>query len=463
MQFTTFTFLIFFIAVVAAYAATQRLFLRNGLLLVASYVFYGWWDWRFLLLIALSTVVDFVAAGRIHRASADSVRRAWLTLSCVTNLGALGLFKYYGFFATSLSELFNSMGYQLDVFTLNVILPVGISFYTFQTLSYTIDVYRREMEPERQFLVFAVFVAFFPQLVAGPIERGRTMLPQFRRIQPVTIDGFIRGISYVLMGLFAKLVLADNAAAIANQAFSSGSHNLGNTLTGTYAFAIQIYGDFAGYSSIAIGLGAMLGFKISPNFCQPYLATSFREFWQRWHISLSSWLRDYLYIPLGGNRGGSWATYRNLMLTMILGGLWHGAAWTFVIWGVLHGGYLAVERAFGGSGESPKTRWGRTLASILVFHAVCLAWIFFRAASFGQAFAMLGGLLRPGMGAPMGMLLVPLLALIGLAVDRWSEATGEAVPILRLGPVGLGLAWAGIIIAIILFAGEPQTFIYFQF
>ena len=296
MQFTTFTFLIFFTAVVAAYAATQRLFLRNGLLLVASYVFYGWWDWRFLLLIALSTVVDFVAAGRIHRASADSVRRAWLTLSCVTNLGALGLFKYYGFFATSLSELFNSMGYQLDVFTLNVILPVGISFYTFQTLSYTIDVYRREMEPERQFLVFAVFVAFFPQLVAGPIERGRTMLPQFRRIQPVTIDGFIRGISYVLMGLFAKLVLADNAAAIANQAFSSGSHNLGNTLTGTYAFAIQIYGDFAGYSSIAIGLGAMLGFKISPNFCQPYLATSFREFWQRWHISLSSWLRDYLYI-----------------------------------------------------------------------------------------------------------------------------------------------------------------------
>ncbi len=463
MQFTTATFLIFFAVVFASYAALRNVSARNVWLLLASYVFYGWWDWRFLSLIALSTVVDFVAAQRIHRSSARSSRRRWLLLSCLTNLGALGVFKYYDFFAASLADLASGLGWTLDVATLNVVLPVGISFYTFQTMSYTIDVYRKGLEPERNLLVFAVFVAFFPQLVAGPIERGERMIPQFRTLRPITGEGLVRGISFCLIGLFTKLVLADNAAAIANQAFAAAPPNLGNSLVGTYAFAVQIYGDFSGYSSIAIGLALILGYRLSDNFRQPYLAISVRDFWRRWHISLSSWLRDYLYISLGGNRYGRTRTYRNLMITMILGGLWHGAAWTFVIWGLLHGGYLAIERALGSRIPEARGSVGRVVRGVVVFHLVCLAWIFFRAESLEQGVRMLAGLGNPGLAAPMALVTLPILAGCTLLLDRWRESTGEAAPITRLGPAGVGLAWAMLILGLIVFSGEPQTFIYFQF
>ncbi len=463
MQFTTITFLAFFVVVLCVYGFSRRVNVRNLTLLVSSYVFYGWWDWRFLFLIALSTAVDFVSAKKIDRSGNPVVRRRWLMLSCLTNLGALGVFKYYDFFAGSLATLTRGLGWEIDAVTLNVVLPVGISFYTFQTLSYTIDVYRGQMKPERNLLTFAVFVCYFPQLVAGPIERGRRMIPQFRKLQPITAEGVRRGVSYCLIGLFTKLVLADNAAAIANSAFRSDQPSVGDTLVGAYGFAIQIYGDFAGYSSIAIGLACIMGFRLSPNFRQPYFAASFREFWQRWHISLSTWLRDYLYISLGGNRRGRWITYRNLLITMGLGGLWHGAAWTFVTWGLLHGLYLTLERAFVGRRPVPRGFGRRLLSRFLVFHLICLAWIFFRAESFGQAFHMLGGLARPGLGSPMAVLTIIVLAGCTFLLDGWRERTKEPSPVTRFGPLGLGAAWAALIVGLVVFTGESQTFIYFQF
>ncbi len=464
MQFTTLTFLVFFAIVLCLYGFSRRVTVRNLTLLVSSYVFYGWWDWRFLVLIALSTLVDFVSAKKIDESDDPAVRRRWLILSCVTNLGALGIFKYYDFFAESLASLARGLGWEIDAVTLNVVLPVGISFYTFQTLSYTIDVYRGQMKPERNLLTVAVFVCYFPQLVAGPIERGRRMIPQFRKLQPITAEGVRRGISYCLIGLFTKLVLADNAAAIVDPAFRSGGASLGNTLSGAYGFAIQIYGDFSGYSSIAIGLACIMGYQLSPNFRQPYFATSFREFWRRWHISLSTWLRDYLYISLGGNRKGRLITYRNLLITMGLGGLWHGAAWTFVIWGLLHGLYLTVERSLVGRRSAAPSGFGRRLLSrLLVFHLVCLAWLFFRAESLGQAFQMLGGLANPELGSPMVLLEVAILAGCTLLLDGWREKSAEPSPVTLLGPLGLGAAWATLIAGIVVFTGEPQTFIYFQF
>ncbi len=329
MLFNSYCFWLFFLVVFVLYAGLNHKW-QNRLLLVASYIFYGAWDWRFLSLIWISTVVDFFVALKIdeHRHSSNHERqkKLWLIVSLCTNLGLLGFFKYCGFFVEEMGQLMDWLGVPLSLPSLSIVLPVGISFYTFQTMSYTIDVYRDQIRPVRDFEGFALYVAFFPQLVAGPIERSTHLMPQIIKPRQLTSDGYIEGLYLVLLGMFKKVVIADNMAIIVNAVFQSPVSQLSGLecLLGVYAFAFQIYGDFSGYSAIARGVSKFLGFDIMVNFNLPYFAQSPQEFWHRWHISLSTWLRDYLYIPLGGNRHGTARTYRNLMVTMVLGGIWHG-------------------------------------------------------------------------------------------------------------------------------------------
>jgi len=344
MLFNTIEFAIFFFIVYSLYRMLPHRW-QNGLLLVASYYFYGSWDWRFLSLIFISTVVDYICGIKIHEAKSDHRRKLLLTISVVTNLGILGFFKYFNFFSGSLIDLFNSFGIHANFTTLHIILPVGISFYTFQTMSYTIDIYRDKMEPTNNFLDFALFVAFFPQLVAGPIERAKNLIPQVTNPRTMTYEKFYEGGYLIFWGLFKKVFIADNLARVVDIVFSeTGVQNGWIVMLGVLAFAFQIYGDFSGYSDIARGIAKMMGFDLMINFNLPYFAVNPSDFWRRWHISLSSWLKDYLYISLGGNQGSKLATYRNLMLTMLLGGLWHGAGWTFVLWGFYQGAILVIHR-----------------------------------------------------------------------------------------------------------------------
>jgi alginate O-acetyltransferase complex protein AlgI len=318
---------------------------RNPFLLVASYVFYGAWDWRFLFLLFGTTCVDFWCAGKIFASGAPRTRRRFLLLSLGTNLTVLGFFKYYNFFVGSAVQVLAACGIQASPWTLSVILPVGVSFYTFQSMAYVIDVYRGDMQPAARFRDYALAVAFFPQLVAGPIERISHLLPQLlARVRPAP-ERIQIGLTLMMLGFTKKVLIADLLAPEVDRIFSNPAQmSSGLLLKGAYCFALQIYGDFSGYSDIARGVAELLGVRLMKNFEQPYLSQSITEFWRRWHISLSSWLRDYLYISLGGNRRGARITYRNLMLTMLIGGLWHGANWTFVVWGGLHGTYLALER-----------------------------------------------------------------------------------------------------------------------
>lgn len=493
MLFNSYEFFVFLALFYGVFLAVRtRVTARNALLLAASYAFYGWWDWRFLSLIAGSTLVDY-AVGRALGRSSDpgSPRRGadrwWLALSVTVNLGLLGVFKYCDFFVVSLVESAAAIGVDLDLHTLNIILPVGISFYTFQTMSYTIDVFRRRVEPERNPLTFATYVAFFPQLVAGPIERAEHLLPQFRRVMPLRLDDFQMGGYLILFGLFKKIVLADNAATIVDAVFVDGGvRNVTGweTTLAVYAFAIQIYCDFSGYSDIARGLGRMMGFDIMVNFAMPYLSRGPREFWRRWHISLSSWLRDYLYIPLGGNRHGALRTYVNLFLTMLLGGMWHGAAWTFVAWGALHGVYLAAYRFVEGRLPKRARPWPVAVAGpiaflqgLIFFHLVCVAWVFFRADTFATAAEALG---RIGQMLSGGLIdvyrvrnrlvlderdlaifgLVAACLVIGHVVGRvWSPY----VLVRRAWPIRA--AWYLTLVLGILFFGVRggEQFIYFEF
>jgi len=369
---------------------------QNMLLLVGSYVFYGWWDWRFLSLLALSTVIDYTV-GRKMAATHDAVHRKRLMwVSVGSNLSILGFFKYFNFFADSFVHMANQVGWHVDAVTLGIILPVGISFYTFQTLSYSIDIYRGKLRPTDSLLDFAVFVSFFPQLVAGPIERASSFLPQIAKPRVIKAPQLEAGLFLVVWGAFKKIVIADNMALIANEVFNNHSsfHGL-DLLLGALAFTVQIYGDFSGYSDMARGLAKIMGFDLMVNFKLPYFSRSPSEFWQRWHISLSSWLRDYLYISLGGNRGGGWMTYRNLALTMLLGGLWHGAAWNFIIWGAYQGGILVLYRVFerdrsgevAGEGSLEVAR--KLGAWALMFAFTVVGWIIFRAESASQIFYFL--------------------------------------------------------------------------
>jgi D-alanyl-lipoteichoic acid acyltransferase DltB (MBOAT superfamily) len=474
LLFNSVIFVAFFAVVYGLYRSLPHR-AQNRMLLVASYVFYGSWDWRFLSLIWISTIVDYFCGRAIHRCDVPRARRGYLALSVATNLALLGFFKYFNFFSENLQALAQIFGLTLDRVTLAVILPVGISFYTFQTLSYSIDIYRGELKPERSFLDFALFVAFFPQLVAGPIERARRLLPQIREPRRIRAADVESGLWCVFWGFFLKTFVADNLAPIVNVTFRDAAAVEGaQVLVAVYAFAFQIFGDFAGYSSIAIGLGKLMGFHLMTNFRFPYFVTNPRDFWRNWHISLSTWLRDYLYIPLGGSHGSRFLLYRNLFLTMLLGGLWHGAAWTFVLWGAYQGAILMIHRMATRDGAAappsagPLSWAGRIARPLFMFQVTCLGWLIFRAESMTQLGLLLSALLTD-LGAPSRatvyhasqLLFYTWLLLLVQVVQRW---TGDDLGLLRLPdwirvPVTAAMFYSLLVWG----AYGGQEFIYFQF
>ncbi|MEO8520436.1 MAG: MBOAT family protein [Acidobacteriota bacterium] len=473
MVFNSLHFLWFFVVVYAAYRVLPHR-AQNWLLLVASYYFYASWDWRFLGLLVASTIVDFSCALALDRAASPARRRLLLAASLGFNLTMLGFFKYFNFFADNLHGLAGSLGWHLDFVTLHVLLPVGISFYTFVTMSYVIDVYRREIPPTRKLVDFAVFVAYFPHLVAGPILRASRLLPQITLPRTVTRAQIRDGLWLIAWGFFQKIFVADNLAAVVTQVFDASAHPSGvNVLLGAYAFAFQIYGDFAGYSNIARGTSKLMGIELVENFRFPYFVRSATEFWRHWHISLSTWLRDYLYIPLGGSRGTPSRTRRNLMITMVLGGLWHGAAWTFVLWGVYHGllliGYRAADRSRGVHAwiTSPAAL-ARLTSWAVMFHLTCYGWLIFRARSAGQLAEMSGSLLTRFAPAtvdvsavllPLVLYTAPLLAVH--AVEAWYD---DLLVVPRL-PAGVRYSlYAATFYLTMLFGNfGGAEFIYFQF
>src|SRR5271170_198588 len=403
---------------------------QNILLLTASYFFYAWWDWRFLLLMAASTSVDYWAARRMGASITPRARRHLLYASLALNLCFLGYFKYFNFFIDSFAGVAALVGLHGVPHALwKVILPPAISFYTFQEVAYMVDVYQRKLDPAGSLLDYALFISFFPHLIAGPIQRPGHLLPQVQQGRRFDPEKVFDGCMLILSGLFRKCVIADSCAQLANAAFD-GRMGRGAwvTLLGAYAFAFQIYGDFSGYSDIARGSAQLLGFHFMVNFRQPYLATNLQDFWRRWHISLSTWLRDYLYVQLGGNRKGAARTYLNLVLTMLIGGLWHGASWNFVVWGGLHGGVLAVERKLGT--RQPSSLLVRSLLRIVVFHFVCFGWIFFRASSLPAALSMLSGLAdwRWIASYTTGFIYLVIFTLPLLAIDIYMESTAEEYP-----------------------------------
>jgi D-alanyl-lipoteichoic acid acyltransferase DltB (MBOAT superfamily) len=471
MVFNSFVFAAFLpIVLVVYYRLSHRA--QNAWLLAAGLVFYGWWDWRFLGLLGITTILDFVSSNRIYLATDPLVRRRWMLASLTGNLVILGFFKYFNFFVDSAVALLAAAGIEVHAPTLRILLPIGVSFYTFQEMAYTIDVYRGHLKPSRSLLNFALFVCYFPQLVAGPIQRATDLLPQLENPRRVTGEQIRDGIRLIFIGLFRKVVVADALAPMADvhyrqpDAFSGAS-----LLIGLYVFAVQIYCDFAGYTDMARGVSKLLGIELALNFRQPYFATSITEFWRRWHISLSSWLRDYLYIPLGGNRGSTVATYRNLLLTMLLGGLWHGANWTFVIWGGLHGVYLAFHKAMlSGRAKRGPDGWVLGVAKgVATFHLVCLTWVFFRADSFSAAWVFLTRILSWASGefffGAFDAGRIALLIACLLAIDISQET--ENVPWRKWTQSRMfrGLAYGTAMIVWLTLGGVDANvpFIYFQF
>ena len=473
MVFNSYTFIIFFAVVLAFYFSGLAWRTKKILLIVASYIFYAAWNPPFVLLLVFSTVADWELSQRIHHATSIRLRRLYLIASLTVNLGLLGFFKYGDFLLESFTDIALGFGVIYQAPELDIVLPVGISFYTFQTLSYSLDVYRRRLDPWHSFVDYALFVTFFPQLVAGPIVRARDFLHQTIEPKIASAKHLGWGLSLMILGLFQKVVIADGLLApVVEKVYdSSGVVSPLAAGIGTLAFAGQIFCDFAGYSTIAIGAAMCLGFALPDNFRFPYAAVGFSDFWRRWHISLSSWLHDYLYIGLGGNRHGTYKTYRNLTVTMLLGGLWHGASWTFVVWGGLHGLYLVMERgavALVGSWSVWRTTPGQVFLGLLTFAMVCLAWVFFRANTFEKAFEIVqaGLLLLPRRetfvtGPESFMVIAVTIVLLAL---HWSlraitlEQAAERVPGAIRGIV-LGLMLA----LIALSPGEDRAFIYFQF
>ena len=470
MLFNSWTFAVFFAVVYVGYLRLMRRHRwQNLLLLVASYVFYGWWDVRFLSLIVISTLVDYGVGRALGRATDEGLRRRLLAASMVTNLGILGFFKYFDFFVESFAGLVGAFGLQANVTTLNILLPVGISFYTFQTMSYTIDIYRGQLRPTGSLLNFATFVAFFPQLVAGPIERAVTFLPQVERPRRITAAQVEGGLWLILWGLFKKVAVADRAALVANEVFNNYTSYSGlDILIGVLAFTVQIYGDFSGYTDIARGIAKLLGFELMLNFRLPYFAVSPSDFWRRWHISLSTWLRDYLYIPLGGNRGGVFGTYRNLMVTMLLGGLWHGARWNFVLWGAYHGLILVLFRLLDRT-PIDRSPWERPVRAVVqmafMFGLTVFGWLLFRV----ETLAQLGGMLGRVSLAVSGQS-VELLAALGvaaaplLAVDVYQYVRGDLFAVPRLGVPLRSVVYSLLLVWMFVYGVRASVeFVYFQF
>ncbi|MFA6114406.1 MAG: MBOAT family O-acyltransferase [Sphingomonas sp.] len=470
MLFPTLTFGVFFLFVFTLVWSMRSNEWRKILLLVASWVFYGAWDWRFVPLLIFSALMNWaVAAGLANDRFADR-RKLLLLCGVAVNLIILGFFKYFDFFTEQIGATLAAIGFERDLPILRVILPIGISFFTFQGISYVVDVYRRRVQPAA-LLDILLLMSFFPHLVAGPIVRAADLVPQFQTRPKLDRSMVSMALLLIVWGLFKKTVIASElAVGFVDPVFADpASHSALDLLFAAYGYAVQIYCDFSAYTDMAIGLAALLGYRFPRNFDQPYRATSLQDFWRRWHITLSQWLRDYLYIEaLGGSRGGKIATYRNLMLTMLLGGLWHGASWTFVIWGGLHGGALAVERFWADYVPKhwpPLPVWAKLL---LTFHVVLLGWIFFRAASFADAMAYLGGILDPS-GGPAGFTASPLIVLLiglGLAIHavptRWMGGMAIRIRTMPAPLVGVGLAALILVIDAMRFEGVAP-FIYYRF
>jgi len=473
MVFNSLTFVVFFAIVLALHAMPFSWTTKKVNLLLASYIFYAAWNPPFVILLWLSTAVDWWAAGRIARTEDPLRRRSLLAVSLLANLGLLGYFKYGGFLTANFARVLGTLGIDWQAPAWDIVLPVGISFYTFQTMSYTLDVYLRRAPPAKSLLDFSLFVTFFPQLVAGPIVRPTDLIPQFATPRVASPRQLGWGLMLVVLGLFEKIVLADGLLApVSDKVFETKDLlHPADAWLGTLAFSGQIFCDFAGYTTCAIGMSLALGFSLPDNFRFPYAAIGFSDFWRRWHISLSTWLRDYLYVPLGGNRKGEGRTYVNLMLTMLLGGLWHGAAWTFVVWGGLHGAYLAAERWLKprlGHIAVWRTWPGQLVLGLVTYFLVNITWVFFRAPDFGTAWRMLRGmLLVDATGKPvLQTYSVVSAALVVLAVltthwymrDRALHAEVQRLP----GPV-VGVAWGAMLWLIVVMQGGGNAFIYFQF
>jgi D-alanyl-lipoteichoic acid acyltransferase DltB (MBOAT superfamily) len=473
MVFNSLHFVAFFLVVYGLYRVLPHR-AQNVMLLIASYYFYGVWDWRFLSLLWGSTIIDYSCARAIARTDDPARRRWWLLLSLVFNLGMLGFFKYFNFFAESLQDLVSLFGWHLSITTLRVILPIGISFYTFMTISYVVDVYRRVYTPTDNLLDFALYVAYFPHLVAGPILRARKLIPQIQAERVVTGQQVREGLWLIAWGLFQKVYVADNLARVTEGVFAPTAQPTGlEVLLGVYAFAFQIFGDFAGYTNIARGTSKLMGIELSINFLYPYFVTSPREFWRNWHISLSEWLRDYLYISLGGSRGGEWRTQRNLMITMLLGGLWHGAAWTFVFWGFYQGLVLVAGRWVEQGAERLGLRRrsgvtpGRLVLGLVMFHVVCYGWLIFRAGSMAQIWTLTHALVfdwRAGPQAAAYARALGAFALPLLLVHAWEARRGTLLSLIEAPQVWRYSLYAAVFYLTLLFGDfGGSEFIYFQF
>jgi alginate O-acetyltransferase complex protein AlgI len=481
MLFNSWDFVAFFVGVYALYLLASDYRHQNLLLLLASYYFYAAWNWRFLLLLLGSTVLDYVCALKIDSSGSPAVRKRFLVASIVGNLTLLGFFKYFNFFLDSLEPVVGRLGFTVEQLHLDIVLPVGISFYTFQEMSYTIDVYRREIRATRRFLDFALFVAFFPHMVAGPIMRASTLLTQFFRPRTVTRQHVVSAGWLILWGLWKKIVVADNMAFVADPIFEgSASTPWLRAYVGTVAFAVQIYADFSAYSDIARGVSRLLGIELMQNFNLPYFAVNPSDFWRRWHISLSNWLRDYLYIPLGGSRGTPGKTYRNLFLTMALGGLWHGAAWNFVGWGLYHGLLLAGQRlARTLRPVTAATGWPVAIRALVMFQFTLFGWLLFRCTrrietrngsvddSLRQITEMITSFANGwGFDAVSARLAVTVLAcwLPVLAVELVQYRTGDPFFVLKLpAPAQVALVASLVFTWVIWGVQVGQAFIYFQF
>lgn len=482
MLFNSFEFFIFLPIVFVLYwfVLNKNLSIQNILLLVASYVFYGWWDVRFLSLIMLSTILDYYVGLRIHSTEEPKKRKHWLWLSMGFNLGLLCFFKYFNFFIDSWITAFNSVGIEMDPFALSIILPVGISFYTFQTMSYSLDISKRRLEPTKDFVAFATFVAFFPQLVAGPIERASNLLPQFLKRRKFDYNLAADGLRQMLWGLFKKIIIADNCAPYVNDIFANyETQSSGTLILGVIVFAFQIYADFSGYTDIAIGTARLFGFDFKRNFNFPYFSRNISEFWKKWHISLSSWLNDYLFTPLAiefrnHKKHGIFAA---LFLTFLISGLWHGAGWTFIIWGGLHGLYyipvIYSKKRFTSISTNKKTSKKEEYSLsdlpkvILTFLMVCLTYIFFRAASVADALGYLKIIFTEIPLWPSGVPYKSLFFIVIVMVTEWFQRGKEhGLQFNEDSKVPVYLRWTIyilLLLTILIFSGQQQEFIYFQF
>lgn len=478
MLFNSIDFAIFLLIVFFSYwfLTNRNLRFQNILLLVSSYFFYANWDWRFLFLLIFSTLLDYYTGIKMSEAKTQSMKKFWLWLSISVNLCFLGIFKYYNFFAASFAEALSHMGLQANPWTLKVILPVGISFYTFHGLSYVIDIYKDRIKPEKNFIDYSVFVSFFPLLVAGPIERATHLLPQIQKRRIFDYTKAIDGLRQILWGLFKKIVIADQCAEYANLIFDSSADHSGSThVLGAIFFTFQIYCDFSGYSDIALGTARLFGIELLRNFAFPYFSRDIAEFWRRWHISLSSWFRDYLYIPLGGSKGGTWMKVRNTFIIFIVSGFWHGANWTFIIWGLLNAVYIMPSVLFNTNRNNLDiVAQGKYFPSMkelfsigITFCLTVFAWIFFRSASLGEAISYISEIFSSSLFTiPDIMPKTLFLFLILFLVMEWLGREQQ------YAIANLGLKWPkavrwatyyALITFMYYFGGSEQQFIYFQF